>query len=172
MASRKQRSHPAELRGAAEVVSGILETYARRGVFRGYSRGSEGRGQATYKIVWHFDRVWELRLDIERGRLRFPLVLPNLPADSQMYSELKEFVRSRHGESLAEHRRIDRGKAEVNTHKRNGNVSLTLTVKNDDYEYGVRKLVHLVHEIFMTFLRDGSYYEYLVDNFDLAPEGM
>ncbi len=33
-----------------------------------------------------------------------------------------------------------------------------------------RQLIHLVHEIFMTFLLDGRYYEYMVETFDLDPD--
>ncbi len=168
----KQRHLAPDGRGSAEVVAGILENYARRGVFRGFSPGPISKGKVTYRIVWHFDRVFELTFDIESKKMRFPSVLPKVPAGSRMYQELKEFIKSRHEEGLPEHRGIDRRKAEVRPHNTNGNVSLTLSVKSHDYEYGTRKLVHLVHEVFMTFLRDGSYYEYLVDTFDLTPEGM
>lgn len=158
--------------GPAELVAGILEGYARRGVFRGFSLARVSKGKATYRIVWHFDRVFELTFDLQRMSLRFSALLPNVPARSGMYRELREFIASRQAKGLPEHRGIDRRKAEVRTDNRSGNVSLTLNVKNREYEYGVRKLVHLVHEIFLTFLRDGSYYEYLVETFDLAPEGM
>jgi hypothetical protein len=33
-----------------------------------------------------------------------------------------------------------------------------------------RKLIRLVYEIFLTFLLDGRYYEYLVENFNLDPD--
>lgn len=165
---RKERdSH-----GPSEVVARILEGYAQRGVFRGFSQARVIKGKATYRIVWHFDRVFDLTFDPASNKLRFSALLPNVPRNSRMYRELREFIASRQAEGLPEHRRIEGSKADVRPDNRNGNVSLTLSVKNHEYEYGVRKLVHLVHEIFLTFLRDGSYYEYLVDTFDLAPEGM
>ena len=78
--------------------------------------------------------------------MRFPLVLPNVPANSKMYSELKNFIQSRHSDKVPAHRRIDSRKAQVRSFNRGGNVSLTLIVQNGEYEYCARKLINLVHE--------------------------
>jgi hypothetical protein len=156
-------------RSRIDLVAAILEGYARRGVFRGFSQKPVRRGKAAFTMVWHRDRVFELVFDYERNTMRFPLVLPNVPADSEMYAAFKAFVKSRHSDELPEHRRIDHRKAEVRSYNRAGNVSLTLTVKNGDCEYGARRLIHLVHEVFLTFLLDG-WYEYMVENLDLDPD--
>lgn len=154
-----------------ETVAAALENYAQRGVFRGFSRGPVKKGRATFKMMWHRDRLFELVFDSAKATLRFTLVLPNVPPDSAMYREFKKFVRSRQSEELPEHRRIDKKKAEVRPYNRAGNVSLTLKLKDGDYEYGTGKIVNLVHEIFMVFLHDG-YFEYMVENFDLDPDTM
>jgi hypothetical protein len=99
--------------------------------------------------------------------LRFPLVLPEVPPP--MYRQLKEFLDSRKSPNLPDHRRIDPKKATIRPSKRSGNVALTLTVKNGDYEYATRKLIHLVHEIFLVFLHE-AHYEYMVKVFDLDPD--
>jgi hypothetical protein len=169
---RKEESPLANSSAPVQVVAEILESYARRGIFRGFSPGPVSRGKASFRIVWHYDRVFELIFDLHKKKMSFPLLLPGVRAGSPLYRELKRFIKSRHAEELPEHRRIDTSKAKVQAYNLNGNVSLTLNVMGHDYEYGVRKLVHLVHEIFMSFLRDGSYYEYLVETFDLSPEGM
>ena len=51
------------------------------------------------------------------------------------------------------------------------NVSLVMEVIDGDCEYGARKLIHLTHEIFLTFLVDG-HTDYLVETFDLDPDRM
>ena len=158
-------------RSRIDLVAEILEGYARRGIFRGFSQRPVRGGKASFTMVWHRDRVFELVFDYHKNTMRFPLVLPNVPADSEMYSAFKVFVKSRHSDDLAEHRRIDQRKAEVRSYNRGGNVSLTLTVKKGDCEYGARRLVHLVHEVFLTFLIDG-WYDYMVENFDLDPDSM
>lgn len=123
-------------------------------------------------MLWHRDRLFELVLDVPRKTMRFPVVLPEIPADSSMYREFREFVASRYSEALPEHRRIDANKAVVRCGNRGGNVSLTLTALDGDFDYGVRKLIHLVHEIYMDFLFDGRYYEYMVETFNLDPDKM
>jgi hypothetical protein len=88
-----------------------------------------------------------------------------------MYREFKEFVKSRQSESLPDHRRIHPKKATVRPSNRSGNVALTLTVKNGDYEYATRKLIHLVHEIYLVFLLEG-HYDYMIEVLNLDPDHM
>jgi hypothetical protein len=154
-----------------ELVAETLEGYAKRGIFKGFSRGPVGRGKATFRIAWHRDRIFELVLDLKTLAMSFPAVLPNVPADSTIYRELKEFIKSRQSADLPEHRRIDGDRAQVRAYNRAGNVSLALRVKDGDCEYATRKLIHLVHEIFLTFLVDG-HFEYMVETFDLDPDRM
>jgi len=122
-------------------------------------------------MVWHRDRVFDFIFDANRGTMRFPLVLPDVPADSKMYSDLKAFIKLRQSGELPDHRRIDARKVQVGSYVRSGNVSLILTVRNGDYRYGARKLINLVHEIFLVFLADG-YYDYMIEAFDLDPDRM
>lgn len=125
-----------------------------------------------FKILWHRDRFFDLVLDTREKTLRFPVVLPEVPAKSSMYGEFKEFLESRAAASLPEHRRIDKKKASVRASNRGGNVALTLTVRNGDYEYATRKLIHLVHEIYLVFLYEARNYDYLIKTFDLDPDHM
>jgi hypothetical protein len=153
-----------------ELVLRIFEDYASRGVFHGFSPGPARRGNATYTIAWHRGCVFDATLDSEGGTVRFANVLTNVPANSTMHRELKQFIKSRHSDDLPEHRRIDGRRAQVQSYNRNGTVALVLTIKDGDYEYGVRKLVHLMNEIFMVFLMDGNYFDYMVKNFSLDPD--
>src|SRR5215471_1186055 len=141
-ASRKSGGVP-----PIEAVNTILEGYARRGVFRGFSRGQGSKRRVAFRLLWHRDRLFELILDLDRHTLRFPLVLPEVDPKSAMYQKFKEFVKSRQSDEMPEHRRVDIRKARVRSMNRSGSVSLTLEVEDGDYEYGVRKLIHLVHEI-------------------------
>ena len=155
-----------------ESVAGVLENYAQRGIFRGFSQGPVSGGKTVFKMTWHRDRQFELILDVPKKTMRFPLVLPNVPAGSEMYREFKAFVASRFSDDFPDHRRIDNSKVAIKPVCRSGSVSLTLTVKDGDFEYAARRLIHLVHEIFLVFLYDGKYYDYLVETFDLDPDRM
>ncbi len=153
-----------------EAVRALLEDYAQRGVFRGFCAGGARRGKAAFRMIWHRNRPFELIVDSEQGELRFANILPNVPADSAMYRDLKKYVKQRHHDALPEHRRIDQAKAQVRTYNRQGNVSLVLKLTGDDFEYGTRKLVHLVQEIFLDFLVEGTCLEYTVETFELDPD--
>ena len=167
----RKKSIPEASGRQVEAVAETLENYARRGVFRGFSQGPLRNGKIAFRMVWHLDRAFDLIFDSNRGTMRFPSVLPDVPAASRMYLDLKEFIKSRHSAELPEHRRIDSRKARIGCHVRSGNVSITLRVSNGDYVYGARKLINLVHEIFLVFLAD-RYYDYMVDAFDLNPDRM
>jgi hypothetical protein len=157
---------------AVEVVAAALTVYAERRVFQGFSREAVAGSKAIFRIAWHRGRVFELAFDTSKGTLRLPQVLTGVPADSTMYQDLKAFIKARQSADLPGHRRIDIRRAQVRTYNRDGNISLVLTVIDGDVAYGVQKLIHLVHEIYMTFLADGNYFEYLVETFDLDPDRM
>ena len=123
-------------------------------------------------MLWHRDRFFDLILDVRAKTLRMPVVLPEVPAKSSMYREFQEFVKSRQSADLPAHRRIDPQKAGIRVSNRSGNVGLTFTVRDGNFAYAARKLIHLVHEVFLDFLYDGRYYDYLVETFDLDPDHM
>jgi len=146
------------------IVREALQAYADRGVFRGFSETKSG----NFKFVWLLHRQMELTVDTTKHALRFKGLLPSVPARSPLYADLKSFIEQRHAPTLPDHRRVDRKRAEVTCSNRAGVVSITLTVKNDQYAYGVNKIVNLVHELFV-YLREG-HPDYLVENFDVPQE--
>lgn len=153
------------------MVGSILEEYAARGVFRGFSRGSVSGNKAEFEFVWHYDRVFELSYEHAKAALRLRTVLPQLPAKSPMYRDFKRFLKSRRDAALPEHRRIDPARAVAKPYNRAGNVALTLKMLDGDCEYGTRKLIHLVNELYLEFLADGRYFDWLVETFELEPDG-
>jgi hypothetical protein len=153
---------------AAALVAEILQNYANRGVFRSYTRAADIGGKAVFKMIWHHDRPLEMVMDRAKKTLRFPVLLPGFTSDSAMYARFKEFLESRHSEDVPEHRRIDPTRARARCTKKGGDVTLTLSVEDGDYEYSTRKMIHLVDEIFKNFL--GDYYEYQVEHLGLDPD--
>jgi hypothetical protein len=153
-----------------DVVAAVLAGYAERCVFRGFSRGPASRGKASFQIAWHRGRVFELTFEARSGTLRLGELLTGVPANSSMHEELKDFIRSRQSEDVPDHRRLDAEKMQIRTYNRNGNIILVVKAKDGDNEYAVRKLVHLINEIYLTFLADGKYFDYLVETFNLDPD--
>ena len=151
-------------------MTAVLEGYAEKAVFRGFSAHPKRGGSVTYKMLWHYDRPFELLLDGKKKSLTFMSLLPGMPARSAMYRELQAFVKARESEELPEHRRVNPAKARIALANQKGAVSLALTVKDGDFDYAARKSVQIAHEIFLIFLVDGSYYEYMVERLGLDPD--
>jgi hypothetical protein len=159
---------PAKSRDASvALVTGILEGYAAKAVFRGFSAHPGAGGKAIYRMVWHHDRPFEMLLDVGQKTLLFPEVLPGVPARSPMYRELQAFLKLRQSEELPEHRRVNPAKARLASVNKRGIVSVTVTAKDGDFDYATRKIIHIVHEIFLIFLVDGPYFEYMVEHLGL-----
>ena len=149
---------------ALNIVRESLQAYADRGVFRGFHES--GKGQ--FSFTWFYHYPLQLTVDVTKHQLKFAQLLPGVPAKAPLYAELKRFVQERHDATLPEHRRVERKLALVTCANQRGHVSLSLKVKNNEYAYGISKLVNLVHELFV-HLRE-AHPEYLVENFDVPQE--
>ena len=149
---------------ARDTVRRSLQAYAVRGVLRSFDEVPAKGSQTRFRFLWHGDRPLDLSVDTRSGTLRFNNLLPNLPSDSVLYAELKRFLKLRTSTDLPVHRRIDARRAELGCFNRGGNVSIALKVRNNEYAYGVKRLVNLVHEMFVEL--NASWAEYMNENFD------
>jgi hypothetical protein len=117
------------------------------------------------RTVWDYSPRRRAGFDARKRSLRFPAVLPKAPR--AMYDNFKQFVAARQSDETLEHRRIEPKKVRISCSLKNGNISLLFISKDGDLEYATQKLINLMHEIFMVFLRDGLYYEYMIETFDI-----
>jgi hypothetical protein len=84
-----------------------------------------------------------------------------------MHEAFKKFIASRQAAEILEHRRIDPTRVRISCSRRNGNISLLFVSKDGDLEYATQRLIHLIHEVFLIFLGDGLYSEYMIETFDI-----
>ncbi len=147
-----------------KIVRDSLQSYADRGVFRSFSEIKSG----SFSFVWLTPHPVEFVFDAEKQELRFKNLLPNVAARSTMHRDLKNFLQARYDEELPLHRRVDSKRARIVCTNRGGKVSLALKVKNNQWAYGVNKIVNLVHEVFV-HLREREA-DYLAENFDVSEE--
>lgn len=152
-----------------ERVDSVLRSYADRGLFREFVGRAGAGGSRTYRFRWLTDAVFELRFDPAAGTLTFLELLPNVKYRSPMDNAFRRYLKERSAAALPAHRRLDPGKLRVNALNRGGSLSVRLTVREGEYEYGARRAISLVNEIFHDFLR-GPYYEYMVENFNEPEE--
>jgi hypothetical protein len=151
-------------------VRDVLRDYAGRGVFRSLDDGERRAGRTTFTMVWHHGLPFRFVLDTSARTVSFPALLPGVPARSSMAQELKAFLDQFQTSDVPAHRRIDPARARLRIAIRDGNVSVALAVRNGQFEYATRRLVHLVQEVFMIFLPDGPYSDYRVEKLGLDPD--
>ncbi|MDA0349983.1 MAG: hypothetical protein O3C43_16500 [Verrucomicrobia bacterium] len=131
-----------------DIVRGKLKSYCNRGVFRGYSESSGRLGKTVFKFTWLLDRGFVLECDPQKHTLTLKNLLPHVPNRSHMDQDLRGFVQDRDSNDLPAHRRVDAKRANLSYANRKGTVSLTLTVKKNQYSYGVTKLLNTTNELF------------------------
>ena len=165
----RRRSRPLNPAGAVEA---ILRGYVERGVFQSLGAGTPRGTQTAFTIVWHHGRTFRLTVDRAARTVSFPAVLPAIPARSSMLGELRRFTRQFTSTELPRHRRVDPAKGRLRLASRRAGVSLSLTVVRGEWEYCIRRLVHIAHEIYMVFLPDGPYQDYRVEKLGLDPDAV
>ena len=149
-------------------MQAVLQHYADRGVFRGFSARTGRGGVQEFRFTWLTREPIVLRYDPRGSSLLFKELLPGVARASPLLADVQALVVSRSSRALPAHRRIDRRRVEVECAYRRGAVSLMLLVKGPNRAYAVQKGVNLVHEIFAAL--QSSYPEYLWETFGLSAE--
>ena len=151
-------------------VRASLQHYATRGAFRSFSEVSGPPGTAAFRFLWFRDVSFHVVFSPRTRTLTFVNLLPGVPVRSAMDRHLRAFVKARTLRSIPEHRRLDLARVGMKVLNRGGGVSIAFALKPRHVEYGVKKAVHLVHEVLMDFLNEPQYVEYNIDHFNLNPE--
>jgi hypothetical protein len=149
-------------RASLSVASRVIEDYAKRGVFRGFSKKAASSCSAAFQMIWHRDRRFDVIVNTRRRTITIPVVLPAVRTEPRLYNDFRVFVQSQQDAGLAQHRRIEPNKVRLLCGKRQGNASLTMVVRDNDYEYALQRLIHLVHSTYLIFLPSGPYRDYMV----------
>ena len=149
------------------VVRRQLQAYADRRVFGGFSERPPVAGRYRFRFSWLGTDPLALDYTPASGTFVFRALLPHIPARSVLYADLAAFVAGRASTRLPPHRRVDRRRARVRCIAARGAVSVELVATRNFHDYGVNRVVNLVHEIFL-YLQEYQP-EYLWTNF-AAPE--
>lgn len=150
------------------AVCARLQDYADRGVFRGFSERRSTEGRYQFRFSWQGQTPHILFYTPATGKFVFRNLLPNVPARSALYRDLQAFVIGRGSPRLPVHRRVDRRRARIRTVLTRGAVSVELVSTRNHHEYGVNRVVNLVHEIFL-YLHEYQP-EYMWTNFDVPED--
>ncbi|MBZ5559790.1 MAG: hypothetical protein LAO77_21185 [Acidobacteriia bacterium] len=151
------------------VVLDAFQHYAARGSFRSLTAVSAA-SKTELRFIWLRDVAFRVVFDPARRTLTFVDMLPAIAPRSEMDRSLRAFVKLHASLAVPEHRRVDPRRVAVKVINRGGAASVTCSFKTRDVSYGVRKAVHLAHDILQDFLNDGRYIHYCVEHFNVSPE--
>jgi hypothetical protein len=154
---------------SASQVKKILASYAERGVFRSFSQVPGEKGKAEFRFNWLWNLPFHLTFDPVTATLSFRKLLPGIPRGTQFETELKQFIGDFSEAARPDHRRIDPVRLSLRYSNQRGTVALTFRILEREYEYGVRKAVNVVNEIFLSFL-NVRFPEYMAAKFKLPEE--
>jgi hypothetical protein len=149
---------------SSAVVDRTLRGYADRGVLRGFGPGAARPGE--FSFVWHGSRP--LRLVCDAHGLTLRDYLPNVPARSEIYRELRQFLKQCTAAEVPAHRRIDPARNTLRCTNRGGRVSLGLAVRDGDFDHATRALLKLAHEVWLYLHSEWA--DYMWENFDAPLE--
>ncbi|HWI13695.1 MAG TPA: hypothetical protein VNT02_05550 [Burkholderiales bacterium] len=143
-----------------------MRAYAERGVFRALDVRAGAKGALEFKLQWLTDVPVRLHCD---GRLlTLKNLLPNVSRRSLLYADLERFIAERFDRSVPAHRRIDRASLDVAWTVNRKQASLVVKVKKGDPAIAVKRIVNLMHELFV-YLQD-SWAEYMWSAFGTSTE--
>src|SRR5215813_6292612 len=135
-----------------------------RGVFRSFSQTRADGAQAEFRFYWLWNLPFQLRFDGTRNTISFKNLLPGVPTGSELNSKLKSFIKDQCASDQLEHRRVDPKRVSIRYSSQKGNVTITFLVAKNEYEYGVKKALNLISELFVGLL-NVHFPEYTVQHF-------
>lgn len=150
-------------------VKKVLSSYAERGVFRSFSQVASEDGTSEFRFHWLWNLPFHVAFDAAKATLSFRKLLPGIPRGSRLESELKEFIDSFYDGTRIEHRAADRSRLSMRCSNRRGTITLSFKIVGSDADYGVRKAVNIVSEIFLDFL-NARFPDYTAAKFKLPEE--
>lgn len=146
-------------------VETVIKQYADRGYFRQLTEQRNGR---AYEFFWINDTPMRLTWSPQSATLQFQDLLPNVPPRSELSREVRKFLAARFETKVPEHRRLDPERVTLVCANRKSSYSVGLKLADAGDEYGPRKLVNLVHEMFVYL--NMAWPEYMYESFDQSME--
>lgn len=142
--SRTQRSK------LARRISHTLEEFLVQRAFQHLHLGKVRVGRLTHRILWHQDRVYRFVVDFDAGAVTIPSLLP-ATLSPQLLRELRGSLRPVSSSGSCERTQLDPEKGELRVFLKHGSLTLSITVRNDAYEYCTQQLVRLADDVLKSF---------------------
>ena len=149
-----------------ETVTSAFQSYADRGVFRGFDATLARAGRTTYQFLWLTRRPITAVSDPRARTLTFPGLFPGV--DRHVAAHLKTLVDARTAREQPAHKRIDGRRAQAAIVTYRGNATLRVVVRGDNEGYAVRAALNVINDLFV--MLHEHHPEYLVQQFGVSGE--
>jgi hypothetical protein len=147
-------------------VTGALQAYADRGVFRGFRATPAPRRRVAFEFKWLTKRPVQAVFDVRSNTLNFPHLLPAISKAAA--DDVIAVLQSRAGRGVPAHKRIDARRATVSGASRGGAYSLRVGIRGTSHDYAVKAALSVINEIFITLQE--RHPEYLIEHFGMSAE--
>lgn len=142
----------------------VINAMAARGVFRATTLPGD-----TWRITWFGGHVMDL--EVVGNKVQVEPVLPELSARSQLYRDLRSWIRAQQSEELPEHRRLDARLVSVDVRNRKGDVRLTLqSLQEGSVHTLLDQTLQLINALYLDFLNGPGRLDWVIAAFNLDPD--
>lgn len=111
-----------------------------------------------------------MQLHAQAHEVRIDDVLPSLPAQSQIYRELRVWLKAQQSTDLPPHRRLDPAQISLAVRNSGGQIRLTLGSETLPLPTVAQRAVQLVHALYLDFLNGPGRLEWVTEAFGLDPD--
>lgn len=157
---------------SAQSVGTVIDDLVARGVFRAtplkVGAGETALTAAAWRIRWFSGH--EMRLHATDHEVRVEEVLPPLPAQSQLYRDLRAWLKEQQSAELPPHRRLDPAHIALAVRNSGGKIRLSLRSNDEPLPALTQRAVKLVHALYMDFLNGPGRLEWVTEAFGLDPD--
>lgn len=150
------------------VVDATLQTYADRGVFRGFSATDAPRGLRHYRFVWLTRRPMVVTLAPPRRRMTFVRLFPDVARTPGVASALQQALARASRRTTPAHRRLGPRRGTITCRRDGKDLSLSLTIAPGTGVHAVKAALGIVNDLFQ--LLHECYPDYLAAHFGISDE--
>lgn len=147
-------------------VTKALQSYADRGVFRGFRATPARGGRVAYQFLWLTRKPMSATFDPRTQSLKFPALFPGVDQPSAL--DLKAVIDARRARNQPAHKRIDARRARLTGAMGRGDFALTVKVRGENHDYAVKHALNVINELFVALHE--RHPEYLVERFGISAE--
>ena len=149
-------------------IGAVVDEMVARGVFRATRLQVNSGEMPAWRITWFSGH--QMRLHFSGQTIKVDQVLPPLAAQSQLYRDLRVWLKAQQSADLPAHRRLDPAVITLAVRNSGGQIRLSLSSHAETLPILARRTVQLIHALYLDFLNGPGRLEWVTEAFGLDPD--